>query len=138
MSNEAGAELKAAAKKAEFRSLTESFRRMSIWERGHFANSFRLNPVTEIDISTESLRLKRRYGEDRSYAWSDIEDSFFIKKRAHKAYGAGTGGTFTKRELHIVTRDETYKIDVSANFPDFKHTRKMLMALKKYLFIFDR
>ena len=125
---------KTRIKKAE----VKSFRRMSLGERGHFANSFRLNPVSEIDISPESLRLKRRYGAYRIYAWSDIEDSFFIKKRAFKGYGVGTGGYFTQRELHIVTQDETYKIDVSSNFPDFKQSRKMLMALKKYLFIFDR
>lgn len=119
------------------KSNVKTFERMSIWERGHFSNSFRLNPVIRIGVSEETLRIKRRYGTERRYAWKDIE-AFFTKKRAYKGYGAGTGGHFTKRELHIVTPDEAYKIDVSSNFPDFKQSRKMVMALKRYLFIFDR
>lgn len=119
------------------RSLPKTYRRMTIWERGHFSNSFRLNPVVELEVSEEALSIKRKFGSRQSYAWRDIE-AFCTKRRAHKSYGAGTGSSFTLRELHIVTEGETYSIDVSSDFPDFKQSRNMLMALKKHLFIFDR
>ena len=113
----------------------KAFERMSVLERGHFSNKIYLNPVINLNISEEGVYLKKRFSKWRKYKWELVSKAFIESKRAYKSYGAGTGGRYQKRTLHILTIDNEYLIDVSSSFPDFRDSKKLLAELRRYLFV---
>jgi hypothetical protein len=117
------------------------FRRMSVWERGRasglsfgdwfsgvpFGDWSSFFPVKEIQLSQDGIVLKRGNHEYR-FAWSDIQDASITTRRGYK------GSPFSEpfiRTLHRKTAEQTFNIDVSANYPDFKYNALLLKELEK-------
>lgn len=103
------------------------FKRMSAWERGRLSGLPMIFPVKEIRLSQDGIVLSKGRREYR-YAWSDIQDAFITSRKGYRGYAFSEA---IIRTLHLRTRDQTFKIGVSANFPDFKHNEILLEELKK-------
>jgi len=104
------------------------FKRMSLKERGHFPNTFRLFPIRSIKTSTLGIEILKR-AKWVFIPWAEITDAYIEKKPSVKGYGAGTGIDYYKRTCVLVTKFGTFKFDVSNSFPDFKENK----ALKEVL-----
>lgn len=105
------------------------FRRMSFWERGRFSGLPMIFPVKEITIFPGALVFKKA-GHEYRFGWSEIQDAFITSRRGYKGYAFSEPYVKT---LFIKPRDQTFKIDVSDNYPDFKHNDILLEQLRKHL-----
>ena len=103
------------------------FRRMSAFERGRLSNLPMLLPVKEIRLSRDKIVL-RKGGREYHYLWPEIQDAFITRREGSKGY---LFGEEIIRTLHLRTKDQTFKIDVSANFPDFKDNEVLLEEMQK-------
>jgi len=117
------------AKREYERSPVKVFRRMSIFERGCLGHLPKLFPVTEIQISKDELGIQKR-GRYYRYSWSDVSDAFITSREGHKG---GIFGEPIVRTLTLICAGETFRIDVSQRFPDFKDNELLLEELKKHM-----
>jgi hypothetical protein len=104
-----------------------TFRRMSAFQRGRLSNLPMIFPVKEIKVSQEEIVL-RKCMKEYHYAWPDIQDAFITSRDGYKGY------LFSEdviKTLNLRTKDRTFRIDVSANFPDFTDTDLLLEELRK-------
>jgi tetratricopeptide (TPR) repeat protein len=106
------------------------FKRMSIFERGHFSNLPMISPVKEVALSTEGITLKKG-GKDQ-YRWMEINDAFVTSREGYKGYFLGED---TYRTLHIQAGNQTFNIDISEKFPDLKDSGMFVQELEKYISI---
>lgn len=107
---------------------TKVFTRMSIYERGRLSNLPMIFPVREITMSPEGIILKKGKREFR-YQWPEVVDVRIEQRKGHKGYFLGED---VVRTLLIRTGDRTFKIDISARFPDFKDSEILLRELQRY------
>lgn len=103
------------------------FKRMSAFERGRLSNLPMISPIKEIRLSQDEIILIKGRKEYR-HAWSDIQDAFITSRAGYK--GARFGENVI-RTLNLKAPDRTFKIDVSSNYPDFKHNEILLKELRK-------
>lgn len=109
-----------------------TFKRMSILERGHFSNKFRLFPVTEITVDNSGIAFKKA-GKIHRYSWSDIDAARLTEHQAFKTYGKGTGARYLQRTISIKASGREFQFDISSNFPDFHNSKALESILKKHL-----
>ena len=113
----------------------QTFCRMTFSERGHFPNTLRLWPVTEVATDRDGIALTRR-GERRRYRWSDIRRARIWNQEIYKGYGAYASSMMIRRTFEILTVDgRRHVFDVSGDFPDFKNTPQLLRILNSNLVI---
>jgi tetratricopeptide (TPR) repeat protein len=124
------------------------FKRMSVWERGRasglsigdcfggvsFGDWSSFFPVKEIRLSRDGIALKRGNHEYR-FGWSDIQDASITIRRGYKGYPFSEPFV---RTLHLKTAEQTFNIDVSTNYPDFKYNALLLKELEKRVKISGR
>lgn len=108
------------------------FRRQTIAERGHFPNTFRLNPVTEIVTTNETICLNKGK-KSYLYKWHEVLSAEIERREIYKLYGAGIGGKMVKDTLKLKTADEAFSFDVSSDFPDFRENDQLLNVLKTHV-----
>ena len=113
---------------------TRNFKRLGFRNRGHFPNTLRLFPVTQIIIEEGQISLTRA-GETFSYVWNQFESAVISSREQYKMYGAGIGSKYVKRTFHLTTKDNTFAFDVSLNFPDFQDSEELEQLLKKHLHV---
>jgi len=110
-------------------AVVKVFKRMSAFDRGRLSNLPMVFPVKEIRLSLDEIVL-RKGGREYHYPWTEILDAFITSREGHKGY------LFSEdiiRTLYLRTKDRTFKIDVSANFPDFKDNEILLGELRKQI-----
>jgi hypothetical protein len=116
-----------SATKAYDNAGVKVFRRMSAWERGRLSGLPVIFPVKEIRLSRDEIVLKKPNREYR-FSWHEIDDAFITTRKGYRGYAFSEPLIKT---LHLKTRDRTFKIDVSSNYPDFKHNEILLKELRK-------
>lgn len=111
----------------------EIFHRMTVKERGHFANTLRLFPVTAIAMSNNYITFTRAR-RSHTYRWSDIITAEILSKESHKGYGRAASGLFLKRTVRMSCTDgECYSFDISEDFPDFECSIRLVELLNRRL-----
>jgi hypothetical protein len=108
------------------------FKRLGLRDRGHFPNTLRLSPVTQIVVGEKQILLTRA-GKSFSYELNQIESAVISSRERYKMYGAGIGGKYVKRTFHLTTKDNVFAFDVSLDFPDFDDSEELERLLKKRL-----
>jgi hypothetical protein len=111
--------------KAYDSSAVKVFKRMSPFERGRISHHPMIFPVKEIRISNDEIVLRQGWHEYH-YAWSEIQEVFITTRRGYKGYQFSDDFI---RTLNLRTRDRTFRIDVSVNFPDFRNSQVLLKEL---------
>ena len=105
------------------------FTRMSVFERGKFSNLPMIPPVKEVALSAEGITIKKG-GKDYQYRWTEINDAFVTSREGYK------GSYFSEniyKTLHIQAGGRTFKVDISAYFPDLKDSDIFVQELEKYI-----
>lgn len=111
------------------RSELKIFRRMSLKERGHMSNYPTIWPIKEIVISDDGITLVRK-GRKYRYQWNEIGGAYTIREEGMTRFAR-----IIKTVMVLVTPDQKFTFDISANFPDFQNSRILVSELQKHLTI---
>ncbi len=107
------------------------FRRLTLRQRGHFPNTLRIKPVTDILLFDQGIALIKG-GRQYRYRWADIRRASILSEERFKGYGWAASGRFIRRTFILETVDERrYLFDVSEDFPDFEKNRDLLTAISE-------
>lgn len=117
------------AERIESQNPKLTFRRLSIFERGHLPNKLRLWPVREISIGDAALTVRTARGT-AELPWPALSATIEEEQR-FKSYGRAAGGRMIGRTLTLTAGQQTYRVDVSDQFPDLERTPRLLAELAK-------
>ena len=112
---------------------TKIFKRMSFSERGRFSQNPSLFPIREIRITREDFLIMKGRREYR-FRWPEILDARIILRKGYKGYQFSDD---IVRTLVLKTRDQSFKINVSANFPDFEGSDMLVNELRQHLEVLE-
>jgi hypothetical protein len=105
-----------------------AFTRLTLLQRGHFSNYFTLRPVTAIEISDLAITLCRRK-KCWSFPWDEVQISIDVRDAA-KAVGRAFG-RYVRKTCAIKAGGQTFRFDVSDQYPDFSPPRVLLSELSR-------
>lgn len=80
-----------------------------------------LLPIVRISITTEGLRIKRRFVAEKFIPWEKAKVTIH-KRKSLKGYGQYSGAAFNQKICTIYDGANRYAFDVSPQFSDFSHT----------------
>jgi len=98
-----------------------TYTRQTAKQRGHFSNLPMLLPVVRLSITTEGLRIKRRFVAEIFIPWEKAKVAI-CKRKSFKSYGAYSGAAFNQKICTIYDGVNRYAFDVSSQFSDFGET----------------
>lgn len=107
------------------------FRRLTLLERGHFSNHFTLRPVTKIAIGDEMIKIWRRRTQ-WTFPWTAVRVSI-AKAPATKAVGRYSYGRYMRKLCTITADGETFRFDVSDQYPDLASPRQLIEELERHV-----
>jgi hypothetical protein len=105
------------------------FRRLSLFQRGHFSNHFTLRPVTAVEVSDGRLVVLRGF-QRFAFGWHDVKVTI-TRRKAAKGFGH-VAMKFRQRLCTIETSQGRFRFDVSDQYPDFAMPRELIKQLARH------